>query len=111
MPFTGCWVGSHDACSNKNRCMETRREPNVQLLFCCCEGSMCNRKMVVPSSIFSPTPAGLFYFILINKITLIKFYKQCGFWIALFLHSKFKKNSINKKEKIDKSFKWKVWLF
>ncbi|GFU43803.1 activin receptor type-2B [Nephila pilipes] len=53
----GCWVGSHDACSNRNRCMETRREPNVQLLFCCCEGSMCNQKMTVPSIVFAPTPA------------------------------------------------------
>ncbi|GFY12102.1 hypothetical protein TNCV_4976021 [Trichonephila clavipes] len=54
----GCWVGSHDACSNRNRCMETRREPNVQLLFCCCEGSMCNRKMTIPSNVFAPTPTG-----------------------------------------------------
>ncbi|KAG8189003.1 hypothetical protein JTE90_019014 [Oedothorax gibbosus] len=55
----GCWVGSQDACSgtNKNRCVETRREPNVRLLFCCCEGSMCNRNMGIPPSAFSPTPA------------------------------------------------------
>lgn len=68
----GCWVGSHDACSNRNRCMETtRRDPNVQLLFCCCEGYMCNQKMFVPSSIFAPTPEGtecyMLYLIFINK--------------------------------------------
>ncbi|XP_035216872.1 activin receptor type-2A-like [Stegodyphus dumicola] len=54
----GCWVGSQDACSNnRNRCMETRHAPNVQLLFCCCEGSMCNRVMAVPAGLFAPTPA------------------------------------------------------
>ncbi|XP_054721975.1 activin receptor type-2A-like [Uloborus diversus] len=53
----GCWVGSQDACSNKIECVETRRSPNVQLLFCCCEGYMCNRKMSFPSSVFAPTTA------------------------------------------------------
>ncbi|XP_042898075.1 activin receptor type-2A isoform X3 [Parasteatoda tepidariorum] len=51
----GCWVPSHDGCSSGNRCVETRREPNVQLLFCCCEGSMCNQKMTISTSLFTPT--------------------------------------------------------
>lgn len=51
----GCWVGGHHDCIDKTHCMETKREPNVQVLFCCCEGDMCNKNMSKsPITISSP---------------------------------------------------------
>ncbi|CAN7980340.1 unnamed protein product, partial [Ixodes pacificus] len=38
----GCWVGNNHECSRSEHCAETKREPGVQLLFCCCEGDLCN---------------------------------------------------------------------
>lgn len=52
----GCWVGSHQGCGEK-QCMEAnKKEPKVQLQFCCCEGDMCNKQMSLPVAVFSSTP-------------------------------------------------------
>ncbi|XP_077483416.1 activin A receptor type 2 punt isoform X1 [Amblyomma americanum] len=54
----GCWVGNNHDCSRSGHCSETRREPSVQLLFCCCEGDLCNtnlKPLAVVSSPSSPT--------------------------------------------------------
>lgn len=38
----GCFLNNE--CPGQNRCVETREEPNKDLMFCCCEGNMCNRE-------------------------------------------------------------------
>lgn len=50
----GCWVGNNHECSKGRHCVETRREPSVQLLFCCCEGDMCNMNLS-PSVVITAT--------------------------------------------------------
>jgi len=40
----GCWL-NHAACYDKPKCVETREDPKKNLLFCCCEGDMCNQDM------------------------------------------------------------------
>lgn len=56
----GCWVGNNHECSQSKHCAETRREPSVQLLFCCCEGDLCNSNLkpsAVATSSVTPTAA------------------------------------------------------
>ncbi|XP_065304494.2 activin receptor type-2B isoform X1 [Dermacentor albipictus] len=48
----GCWVGNNHDCSKSQHCAETRREPSVQLLFCCCEGDLCNTNLK-PSGVYT----------------------------------------------------------
>ncbi|XP_064471283.1 activin receptor type-2B-like [Ornithodoros turicata] len=50
----GCWVGNNHECSKGKHCVETRREPGVQLLFCCCEGDMCNTNLN-PTAVITAT--------------------------------------------------------
>uniref|UniRef100_T1IHR6 Serine/threonine-protein kinase receptor n=1 Tax=Strigamia maritima TaxID=126957 RepID=T1IHR6_STRMM len=40
----GCWL-NHATCYDQRKCVETREEPKKKLLFCCCEGDLCNRDM------------------------------------------------------------------
>ncbi|EEC01733.1 activin receptor type II, putative, partial [Ixodes scapularis] len=49
----GCWVGNNHECSRSEHCAETKREPGVQLLFCCCEGDLCNSHLK-PSAKLTP---------------------------------------------------------
>ena len=47
----GCFVNNID-CYDQMECVEKREEPKKNLLFCCCEGDMCNRNFTwdpVPS--------------------------------------------------------------
>ncbi|XP_076356622.1 activin receptor type-2A-like isoform X3 [Tachypleus tridentatus] len=41
----GCWVGSKLNDISGSRCTETQKDPDISLLFCCCEGDMCNENM------------------------------------------------------------------
>ncbi|XP_022253371.1 activin receptor type-2B-like isoform X2 [Limulus polyphemus] len=38
----GCWVGNKHDCTTGSQCTKTQKDPNINLLFCCCEGDMCN---------------------------------------------------------------------
>lgn len=40
--FQGCFLNNAD-CFDQQRCVEKRGELKKQLMFCCCEGDMCNR--------------------------------------------------------------------
>lgn len=40
----GCWLNHFD-CYDQSSCIEKREEPKKELMFCCCEGDMCNRHM------------------------------------------------------------------
>ncbi|XP_022256722.1 activin receptor type-2A-like [Limulus polyphemus] len=42
----GCWVGNRHDCTAGSTCTETQKDPNIKLLFCCCEGDMCNNNMI-----------------------------------------------------------------
>ncbi|KAH8023421.1 hypothetical protein HPB51_014536 [Rhipicephalus microplus] len=48
----GCWVGNNHDCSQSQHCAVTRREPSVQLLFCCCVGDLCNANLQ-PSAVIT----------------------------------------------------------
>ncbi|XP_075749842.1 activin A receptor type 2 punt isoform X3 [Rhipicephalus microplus] len=52
----GCWVGNNHDCSQSQHCAVTRREPSVQLLFCCCVGDLCNANLQPSAVITSGTP-------------------------------------------------------
>ncbi|KAL3219283.1 hypothetical protein MRX96_030567 [Rhipicephalus microplus] len=51
----GCWVGNNHDCSQSQHCAVTRREPSVQLLFCCCVGDLCNANLQPSAVITSVT--------------------------------------------------------
>lgn len=57
----GCWVGNNHECSRSQHCAVTRRELGVQLLFCCCEGDLCNTNLKPSAAMNSATqaPTGL----------------------------------------------------
>ncbi|XP_076334620.1 activin receptor type-2A-like isoform X6 [Tachypleus tridentatus] len=41
----GCWVGNKHDCTAGSQCTKTKKDPNINLVFCCCEGDMCNNNM------------------------------------------------------------------
>ncbi|XP_075231105.1 activin A receptor type 2 punt isoform X2 [Lycorma delicatula] len=48
----GCFINNVE-CYNQRRCVEKREETKSSLMFCCCEGDMCNRDFTwepVPSA-------------------------------------------------------------
>lgn len=50
-------------CYNKTECIETREKPNKDVLFCCCEGSMCNSNFSwIPTPSPTPNISGLYNF-------------------------------------------------
>lgn len=59
----GCWLDNKE-CYDQKMCVEKRNEPRPreQLLFCCCEGDMCNRNFSwdpVPTTSPPPTSLGV----------------------------------------------------
>lgn len=52
----GCFLNNID-CYDQPKCVEKREEPKKQLMFCCCEGNMCNRNFTwEPAPTPPPTP-------------------------------------------------------
>ncbi|KAJ9577356.1 hypothetical protein L9F63_006100, partial [Diploptera punctata] len=50
----GCFLNNID-CYDQPKCVEKREEPKKSLMFCCCEGDMCNRNFTwEPVSTLSP---------------------------------------------------------
>lgn len=41
----GCWIGSTDGCHEEARCVEKKKDPKKNLMFCCCSGDFCNQEM------------------------------------------------------------------
>lgn len=57
----GCFLNNID-CYDQPKCVEKREEPKKALMFCCCEGDMCNRNFTwEPVSTHSP-PSGKLHF-------------------------------------------------
>ncbi|PNF20755.1 hypothetical protein B7P43_G13986 [Cryptotermes secundus] len=53
----GCFLNNID-CYDQPKCVEKREEPKKALMFCCCEGDMCNRNFTwEPVSTHSPPSA------------------------------------------------------
>lgn len=53
--FQGCFLNNAD-CFDQQRCVEKRGELKKQLMFCCCEGDMCNRDFTwEPQPSMAPT--------------------------------------------------------
>ncbi|XP_071444797.1 activin receptor type-2A isoform X1 [Hetaerina americana] len=51
----GCFL-DNISCYDQQQCIEKREEPMKQLMFCCCEGDMCNSNFTwEPSPTHSPT--------------------------------------------------------
>jgi len=51
----GCFLNNID-CYDQPKCVEKREEPKKALMFCCCEGDMCNRNFTwEPVSTHSPS--------------------------------------------------------
>ncbi|KAK9693136.1 Activin types I and II receptor domain [Popillia japonica] len=51
----GCFLNNED-CYNKSECIAKSHTPNNKLLFCCCEGNMCNQNFTWEPE---PTPPPL----------------------------------------------------
>jgi hypothetical protein len=50
----GCFL-NNIGCYDQPKCVETREEPKKALMFCCCEGDMCNQNFTwEPVSTHSP---------------------------------------------------------
>lgn len=41
----GCWIGNPGDCYETDRCVEKKKDPKNNLLFCCCSGDFCNQDM------------------------------------------------------------------
>ncbi|KAG1656539.1 Activin receptor type-2B [Nymphon striatum] len=53
-----CWL-NQASCYDKKQCIETRKDGKRNLLFCCCDGDMCNEAMYhnpAPIEITPPSP-------------------------------------------------------
>nr|CAD7395176.1 unnamed protein product [Timema poppensis] len=49
----GCFL-NHMACYDQPRCVEKKPEPSKSLMFCCCEGNLCNRNFTWEPAPTSP---------------------------------------------------------
>ncbi|CAG2053648.1 unnamed protein product [Timema podura] len=56
----GCFL-NHMACYDQHRCVEKKPEPSKSLMFCCCEGNLCNRNFTWEPAPTSPPTIDMFY--------------------------------------------------
>lgn len=73
----GCFLNSIE-CYNRSECVEKSQLPKKSLLFCCCEGDMCNQNFTwnpSPTEIPKLGASGTYFLVLVshasiaNKIT------------------------------------------
>lgn len=55
----GCFLNNID-CYDQPKCIEKREEPKKALMFCCCEGDMCNRNFTWEPVSTHPPPSRKF---------------------------------------------------
>lgn len=56
----GCFLNNVD-CFNKDECVEKSEVPKKDLMFCCCEGDMCNQNFTWDPTPTQPTPSNSEY--------------------------------------------------